>query len=117
LKLVENADDQAAADPSLLRILARAHHIQARLSQNPKLTVHGIAREAFCKFPRAPLTSRAIFGFAWRRLPAPSPKKVNHEMAPERFSRRRRPKSSLKPSLVQIALQRRISNPRKFVGK
>jgi site-specific DNA recombinase len=43
--LVENADDQTPADPSLLRILARAHHIQARLSQNPKLTVHDIARE------------------------------------------------------------------------
>ena len=27
--LVENADDQTAADPSLLRIIARAHHIQA----------------------------------------------------------------------------------------
>ena len=43
--LVENADDQTAADPSLLRIIARAHHIQARLSQNPKLSVHDIARE------------------------------------------------------------------------
>ncbi len=43
--LVENADDQTAADPSLLRILARAHHIHARLSQCPKLTVHDIARE------------------------------------------------------------------------
>jgi site-specific DNA recombinase len=43
--LVENADDQRAADPSLLRILARAHHIQARLIQNPKLTVHDVARE------------------------------------------------------------------------
>jgi hypothetical protein len=43
--LVENADDQTAADPSLLRILARAHHIQARLIQNPKLTVQYIARE------------------------------------------------------------------------
>jgi hypothetical protein len=42
--LVENADDQMA-DPSLLRIIARAHHIQARLIQNPKLTVHEIARE------------------------------------------------------------------------
>jgi hypothetical protein len=36
--LVENADDQTPADPSLLRIIARAHHIQARLIQNPKLT-------------------------------------------------------------------------------
>jgi hypothetical protein len=43
--LVENADDQTAADPSLLRILARAYHIQARLIQNPELTVHHIARE------------------------------------------------------------------------
>jgi site-specific DNA recombinase len=43
--LVENADDQTAADPSLLRIMARAHAIQARLIQNPKLSVHDIARE------------------------------------------------------------------------
>jgi hypothetical protein len=43
--LVENADEQTPADPSLLRIFARAHHIQARLIQNPKLTVHDIARE------------------------------------------------------------------------
>jgi hypothetical protein len=27
------------------RAIARAHHIQARLIQNPKLTVHDIARE------------------------------------------------------------------------
>src|ERR1019366_10370069 len=43
--VVENADDQTAADPSLFRIIARAHHMQARLIQNPKLTVHDIARE------------------------------------------------------------------------
>ena len=43
--LVENSDDHAAADPSLLRIIARAHDIQARLIQNTKLTVHDIARE------------------------------------------------------------------------
>jgi site-specific DNA recombinase len=43
--LVENAEDQTSADPSLLRIIARAHHIQARLIQNPKLSVHDIARE------------------------------------------------------------------------
>src|ERR1019366_4958843 len=29
----------------LLRIIARAHNIQARLIQNPKLSVHDIARE------------------------------------------------------------------------
>jgi site-specific DNA recombinase len=43
--LVENANDQTAADPSLLRIIARAHHVQARLNQNPKLTMHDITRE------------------------------------------------------------------------
>ena len=35
--LVENANDQTAADPSLLKIIARAHHIQARLIHNTKL--------------------------------------------------------------------------------
>ena len=43
--LVENADDQTAADPSLLKIIARAHAIQARLIHNNKLTMHDIARE------------------------------------------------------------------------
>jgi site-specific DNA recombinase len=43
--LVENANDQTSPDPSLLRILARAHHVQARLSQNPKLSVHDITQE------------------------------------------------------------------------
>jgi site-specific DNA recombinase len=43
--LVENADSQRAADPSLLRVIARAHDMQGRLSQNTELTVHDIARE------------------------------------------------------------------------
>ena len=43
--MVETADDRAAPDPSLLRILARAHHVQARLVQNPALTVHDVERE------------------------------------------------------------------------
>jgi hypothetical protein len=43
--LVANADDQTPADPSLLRILARAHHVQTRLIQNPTLSVHDIAQE------------------------------------------------------------------------
>ena len=43
--LVEDADDARAADPSLLRIIARAHDIQARLIQNAELSVHDIARE------------------------------------------------------------------------
>ena len=42
--LVENSDDRTAADPSLLRIIARAHGIQARLVQNPELSVHDISR-------------------------------------------------------------------------
>jgi hypothetical protein len=48
--LVENADDQTTADPGLLRIVARAHDIQARLMQNTDLTVHGraLALAAFC---------------------------------------------------------------------
>jgi hypothetical protein len=43
--LVGNPDDQTATDPSLLRIIARAHDIQARLVQNTKLTVHDVARD------------------------------------------------------------------------
>ena len=34
--LVENSDDQAATDPSLLRIIARAHDIQERLMPEPE---------------------------------------------------------------------------------
>jgi len=43
--LVENAADRTAADPSLLKILARAHDIQARLTRDPRLSVHDVARE------------------------------------------------------------------------
>jgi site-specific DNA recombinase len=43
--LVEGTIDQTAPDPSLLRVIARAHDIQGRLNQNIKLTVHDIARE------------------------------------------------------------------------
>jgi site-specific DNA recombinase len=43
--LVDNSHDRTAVDPSLLRIIARAHDIQARLIHNTKLTVHDIARE------------------------------------------------------------------------
>jgi DNA invertase Pin-like site-specific DNA recombinase len=42
--LVENAEDQTVPDPSLLRIIARAHDIQGRLSQNTTFSVHDIAR-------------------------------------------------------------------------
>jgi hypothetical protein len=43
--LVEGADDQAEIDPSLLRIIARAHDILERLSQDTDLTVHDVAHE------------------------------------------------------------------------
>ncbi len=42
--LVENSDGHTTADRSLLRIIARAHDIQARLVQNSMLTVHDVAR-------------------------------------------------------------------------
>jgi site-specific DNA recombinase len=43
--LVENSEDQTTADPGLLRIIARAHDIQARLTQNTDLTLHSIASQ------------------------------------------------------------------------
>ncbi|MGB6448532.1 MAG: hypothetical protein WBF47_25895, partial [Xanthobacteraceae bacterium] len=43
--LVEGHNDQAAADPSLLRIIARAHDVQARLIADTKLSVHDVARQ------------------------------------------------------------------------
>jgi site-specific DNA recombinase len=43
--LVENTDDQTEADPSLLRIVARAHDIQERLIQKSGLTLHAIASQ------------------------------------------------------------------------
>jgi site-specific DNA recombinase len=43
--LVEGHNDQAPADPSLLRIIARAHDVQARLTQDTNLSVHDIARQ------------------------------------------------------------------------
>ncbi|HMF07135.1 MAG TPA: hypothetical protein VKE72_09015 [Methylocella sp.] len=43
--IVEGVNDKAEADPSLLRVLTRAHNIQDRLSQDTDLTVHDVARE------------------------------------------------------------------------
>ncbi|WP_051335343.1 recombinase family protein [Methylocapsa acidiphila] len=43
--LIEGAADQAAPDPSLLRILARAHSVQERLSRNPALSVRDLAHD------------------------------------------------------------------------
>ena len=42
--LVDKSNDDASIDPSLLKIVARAHGIQAQLTENSKLTVHDIAR-------------------------------------------------------------------------
>ena len=60
--LVENADDQTPADPSLLRILARAHHIQARLTQNPELSAHDIARDEHLPWLAPDITMAIING-------------------------------------------------------
>jgi DNA invertase Pin-like site-specific DNA recombinase len=43
--LLEGADEKAETDRSLLRVIARAHDIQGRLSQNTELTVHNVARQ------------------------------------------------------------------------
>src|ERR1700722_20198586 len=43
--LWSTSDASPAADPSLLRIVARAHDIQSRLSQNTELTVHDVAHD------------------------------------------------------------------------
>jgi len=43
--VVHNTDDQAAADPGLLRIVARAHDFRERLMQDPDLTVPAIASQ------------------------------------------------------------------------
>ena len=43
--LVENAGDRTPADRGLLRIVARAHNVQLRLTQNVDLTVHDVASE------------------------------------------------------------------------
>jgi len=42
---VHNAEDRAAADPGLLRIVARAHDFHERLIQDPNLTVPAIASQ------------------------------------------------------------------------
>jgi hypothetical protein len=43
--LVEDSDDNRSPDMSLLRVVARAHDVQGRLSEDTTLTVHDIARE------------------------------------------------------------------------
>ena len=43
--LVDGSDNENVPDPSLLRLIARAHDIQDRLCQDTNLTVRDIARE------------------------------------------------------------------------
>jgi site-specific DNA recombinase len=43
--LVEDSDDKRPPDMSLLRVVARAHDVQRRLSEDTTLTVHDIAQE------------------------------------------------------------------------
>ena len=45
MKMLLDGDNGHAADPSLLRIIARAHDILTRLAQDTKLSVHDIARQ------------------------------------------------------------------------
>jgi site-specific DNA recombinase len=69
--LVNGHNDHAAADPSLLRIIARAHDTQSRLTQNTKLTVHDIARQERVS---------AAYIYALLRLP------FWHRISPQRSS-------------------------------
>ena len=59
--VVHNAEDRAAADPGLLRIVARAHDFQERLIQDPNLTVPAIASQ-----------ERLTIGYLSRLLRLPS---------------------------------------------
>jgi DNA invertase Pin-like site-specific DNA recombinase len=59
--VVHNADDRTAADPGLLRIIARAHDFQERLLQDPDLTVPAIASQ-----------ERLTIGYLSRLLRLPS---------------------------------------------
>jgi len=59
--VVNNADDLTAADPGLLRIIARAHDFQERLAQDPNLTVPAIASQ-----------ERLTIGYLSRLLRLPS---------------------------------------------
>ncbi len=43
--VVHNGSDECPPDPALLRVLARSHDIQTRLTHNPGLSVHDVARD------------------------------------------------------------------------
>ncbi|MGB6910685.1 MAG: hypothetical protein WBE01_13300, partial [Methyloceanibacter sp.] len=59
--VVHNAEDRAAANPGLVRIVARAHDFQERLIQDPDLTVPAIASQ-----------ERLTIGYLSRLLRLPS---------------------------------------------
>jgi len=59
--VVHNADDRTAADPALVRIVARAHDFRERLLQDPNLTVPAIAGQ-----------ERLTIGYLSRLLRLPS---------------------------------------------
>jgi site-specific DNA recombinase len=59
--VVHNAEDRAAADPGLLRIITRAHDFRERLLQDPSLSVPAIARQ-----------ERLTIGYLSRLLRLPS---------------------------------------------
>jgi hypothetical protein len=59
--IVYNTEDRVAADPGLLRIVARAHDFQERLMQDPNLTVPAIASQ-----------ERLTIGYLSRLLRLPS---------------------------------------------
>ena len=59
--VVHNAEHRAAADPGLLRVIARAHDFQERLIQDPDLTVPAIASQ-----------ERLTIGYLSRLLRLPS---------------------------------------------
>jgi hypothetical protein len=79
-------------------------------------------------FAQEPVLQLASAKFSWTRLgpqslwihlasAAPPAKKVNHEMAPQRFFGRPRPKWRVEPSLPRTALERGTANPRKYARK
>jgi site-specific DNA recombinase len=101
--VVQNAEDRAAADPGLLRIVARAHDFQERLLQDPDLTVPAIASQ-----------ERLTIGYLSRllRLPSLAPDIVaaiiNGKHPPELSAKR----------LMRLALKLPIdwSEQRKLLG-
>jgi site-specific DNA recombinase len=75
--VVHNAEDRAAADLGLLRIVARAHDFQERLVQDPDLTVPAIASQErghhrlFVSLAAAPFAgARHRYGDHQRQTPA-----------------------------------------------